>query len=62
MSSINKNLEISHEEYKTIINLEENYRRLKENIRIIENDDERDELNKEEEKIIKNNKNIREKK
>ena len=33
-------LEISHEEYKTIINEEENYRRLKENIRMIKSDDE----------------------
>ena len=33
-------LEISHEEYKTIINGEENYRRLKENIRMIKSDDE----------------------
>ena len=33
-------LEISHEEYKTIINEEENYRRLKENIRMIKSDGE----------------------
>ena len=28
-------LEISHEEFKTIVNEEENYRRLKENIRMM---------------------------
>ena len=50
-------LEISHGEYKTVINKEENYRRLKE-IRMIKNDDE---LNDEEGKEIENNKNIREK-
>ena len=40
-------LEISHEEYKTIINEEENYRRLKENIRMMKSekiDAEKDEL------------------
>ena len=50
-------LGISHGEYKTVINKEENYRRLKE-IRMIKNDDE---LNDEEGKEIENNKNIREK-
>ena len=33
-------LEISHEEYETIINEEKNYRRLKENIRMIKSSDE----------------------
>ena len=33
-------LKISHEEYKTTINEEDNYRTLKENIRIIEGSDE----------------------
>ena len=46
-------LEISHEEFKTIINEEENYRRLKEVIRMMKSDDESDEL-------TENNKNIRE--
>ena len=46
-------LEISHEEFKTIINEEENYRRLKEAIRMMKSDDESDEL-------TENNKNIRE--
>ena len=50
-------LEISHEEYKTSINEEENYRRLKENIRMMKS---RDEINEEEYKRIENNKNIRE--
>ena len=36
-------LEISHEEFKTIINEEENYRRLKENIKMMKSDDEKDE-------------------
>ena len=53
-------LEISHEEYESIINEEENYWRLKENAKIIENDDEKDELNEEEGKRIKSNKNIKE--
>ena len=46
-------LEINDEEYKTIINEEENYRRLKENIRMMKSDDEKDNLSE-------NNKNIRE--
>ena len=46
-------LEINDEEYKTIINEEENYRRLKENIRMMKSDDEKDDLSE-------NNKNIRE--
>ena len=50
-------LEISHEEYKTSINEEENYRRLKENIRMMKS---RDEINEGECKRIENNKNIRE--
>ena len=37
-------LEISHQEYKTIIIEEENYRRLKENVRMMKSD----ELNKKE--------------
>ena len=37
-------LEISHEEYKSIINEEEHYRRLKETIRMMKSDDEKDEL------------------
>ena len=36
-------LEISHEEFKTIVNEEENYRRLKEDIRKIKCDDKKDE-------------------
>ena len=35
-------LEISHEEFKTIVNEEENYRRLKENIKMMKSDDEKD--------------------
>ena len=50
-------LEISHEKYKSIINKEENYRRLKENIRNIKSDDE---LNEKEDKRIKNNNTISE--
>ena len=50
-------LEISHEKYKSIINEEENYRRLKENIRNIKSDDE---LNEKEDKRIKNNNTISE--
>ena len=47
------NIEISHEEYKSIINEEENYRRLKENIKVMKSDDQKDELSE-------NNENIRE--
>ena len=50
-------LEISHEEFKPIINEEENYRRLKENIRNIKSDDV---LNEKGDKRIENNKNTRE--
>ena len=38
-------LEISHEEYETIINEEKNYRRLQENIRMIKSEDELNEIN-----------------
>ena len=47
------NIEISHEEYKSIINEEENYRRLKENIKVMKSEDQKDELSE-------NNENIRE--
>ena len=46
-------LKISHEEYKSIINKEKNYRRLKENIRMMKSNDDRHE-------IYERNKNIRE--
>ena len=49
-------LEIGHERYKSIINEEENYRRLKENIRLMKSNDERDEVSKNNKKL----KNIRE--
>ena len=39
-------LEISQEEFKTIINEEENYRKLKEDIRKMKSDDELSESNK----------------
>ena len=42
--------EISHEEFKTIVNKEQNHRRLKENIRMMKSSDE----------LSENNKNIRE--
>ena len=50
-------LEISHEEYKSIINEEENYKRLKENIRMIKSDDEKDELSENSKNIKENNEN-----
>ena len=50
-------LEINHEEHKSTINEEENYSRLKENIRNIKNDDE---LNEEVDKRVENNKYINE--
>ena len=50
--------EISHEEFKTTINEEENYRRLKESIRMMKSDDEKDELSKNNENIRENNENL----
>ena len=47
-------LEISHEEYKTITNEGENYRKLKENIRIKKIDGGKDKLNEEESKKNQN--------
>ena len=52
MSQALLDLEINHEENKTIVDEEENYRRLKENIRMIKNNDE---LNEEEGKKLKPN-------
>ena len=52
MSQALLDLEINHEENKTIVNEEENYRGLKENIRMIKNNDE---LNEEEGKKLKPN-------
>ena len=49
-------LEISHEEYKIIINEEKNYGNLKEIIRKMESDTEKDELNKKEDKKKKKKK------
>ena len=45
-------LEISHEEFKTIVNEKKKYEKMKENIRNIKSSDEKNELSK-------NNKNIR---
>ena len=45
-------VEISHEEFKTIVNEKENYRRLKGNIKMMKSNDEKDELSE-------NKKNIR---
>ena len=50
-------LEIGHEEYKAIINKEEHYRRLKENIRVIRSSDE---LNGKEDQKNEINKTFRE--
>ena len=48
-------LEISHEEYKSIINEEENYRRLKEIISMMKNSNEQNELTKNNEIVRENN-------
>ena len=53
MSQVLIDVEIYHEEYKSILNERENYRRLTENIRMMEGNDEKYELSE-------NNKNIRE--
>ena len=50
--------EISHEEFKTTINEEEDYRRLKESIRMMKSDDKKDELSKNDENIRENNENL----
>ena len=47
-------LEISQEEFKTIVSIKEKNQEIKENIRMISDD----ELNKKEDEKIKNNKNI----
>ena len=47
-------LEINHEEYKSFNNEEKNYRILKENIRMMKRDAEKDELNEEESKKNRN--------
>ena len=47
-------LEISHEEYKSVIDEEKDYRRLRKNMRYVKSDDE---LNEKEEIRIENNKN-----
>ena len=51
-------LEISHEEHKSIINDEENFRRLKEYIRMIKSDDKEDELSENNKSIKENNENV----
>ena len=47
-------LGINHEEYKSFNNEEKNYRILKENIRMMKRDAEKDELNEEESKKNRN--------
>ena len=51
-------LEISHEEHKSIINDEENFRRLKEYIRMIKSNDKEDELSENNKSIKENNENV----
>ena len=51
-------LEISHEEHKSIINDEENFRRLKEYIRMMKSNDKEDELSENNKSIKENNKNV----
>ena len=51
-------LEISHEEHKSIINDEENFRRLKEYIRVIKSNDKEDELSENNKSIKENNENV----
>ena len=48
----------SHEEHKSIINDEENFRRLKEYIRMIKSNDKEDELSENNKSIKENNKNV----
>ena len=45
-------LEINYEEYKSIINEEENYRSPKESVSMMKSDAEKDKLNKKEDKKI----------
>ena len=51
-------LEISHEEHKSIIKDEENFRRLKEYIRMIKSNDKEDELSENNKSIKENNENV----
>ena len=46
-------LEISHEEFKTIVNEKEQYENMKENIRMVKSSDELNKNNKSMKKIIK---------
>ena len=55
VSQASIDLEISQEEFKTIVSKKEKNQEIKENIRMISDD----ELNKKEDEKIKNNKNIR---
>ena len=58
ISQVLIDLEISHEEHKSIINDEENFRRLKEYIRMIKSNDKEDELSENNKSIKENNKNV----
>ena len=45
MSQVSKDLDISHEEFKTIVNARERYEQMKESIRNIKSSVEKDEFN-----------------
>ena len=51
-------LEISHEDFKTIVNEKEKYEKMKENIRNIKSNDEKDEVSENSKNIKKNSGNI----
>lgn len=57
MSQVLIDVEIYHEEYKSILNERENYRRLTENIRMMEGNDEKYELSESNKNIRENSKN-----
>ena len=52
------NLEISHEEFKTIVNEKDKHEEMKENIRNVKSNDEKDELSENSKDIRRNSKNV----
>ena len=58
MSQALIDLEITHKEFKTIVNEKEKYEQMKENIRNIKNNDEKNEFNENKKNIRRNSGNV----
>ena len=58
MSQTLIDLEITHEEFKTIVNEKEKYHRMEESIRNIKSSDEKDELRENNKNIRRNSENV----